>query len=179
MIIGKKNQGFGIYLGPHLYLFPFFKSMKMARKKVYWEFFIWDILNVRHYKPCTRGCLISTQCCKYQNRHSSKNIWVIKLTFCQNDPLIGESFWENTSLVTLILFEQCLFWYSAQSTYFWDTLYEVIVVVHIRISLFESKNFFCSWFFFYTLKPISYILPSTPYKTSFCKPQLCIWLKLH
>ena len=81
MIIGKKNQGFGIYLGPHLYLFPFFKSMKMARKKVYWEFFIWDILNVRHYKPCTRGCLISTQCCKYQNRHSSKNIWVIKLTF--------------------------------------------------------------------------------------------------
>jgi hypothetical protein len=36
---------------------------------------------------------------------SSKSIWVIKLSFCQNDPLIGESFWQNNSLVTQILFE--------------------------------------------------------------------------
>ena len=42
---------------------------------------------------------------KYQNRHSSESIWVIKLSFCQNDPPIGESFWKNTSLVTPILFE--------------------------------------------------------------------------
>ena len=43
---------------------------------------------------------------------SSKNIWVIKLSLCQNDPLIGESFWQNNSLVTHILFE--LSWYLAQ-----------------------------------------------------------------
>jgi len=36
---------------------------------------------------------------------SSKRIWVIKLSFCQNDPLMGESFWQNNSLVTHILFE--------------------------------------------------------------------------
>ena len=36
---------------------------------------------------------------------SSKSIWVIKLSFCQNDSLIGESFWRNNSLVTHILFE--------------------------------------------------------------------------
>jgi hypothetical protein len=36
---------------------------------------------------------------------SSKIIWVIKLSFCQNDPLMGESFWRNNSLVTHILFE--------------------------------------------------------------------------
>ena len=36
---------------------------------------------------------------------SSKTISVIKLSFCQNDPLMGESFWQNNSLVTHILFE--------------------------------------------------------------------------
>ena len=41
---------------------------------------------------------------KHQNRHSSKSIWVIKLSFCQKDLLMGESFW----LVTRKLFELCL-----------------------------------------------------------------------
>ena len=36
---------------------------------------------------------------------SSKSIWVILLSFCQNDPLVGESFRQNNSLVTHILFE--------------------------------------------------------------------------
>ena len=35
----------------------------------------------------------------------SKSIWVIKLSFFQNDPLMGESFWQNHRLVTHILFE--------------------------------------------------------------------------
>ena len=39
------------------------------------------------------------------NRHSSKSISVIKLSFCQNDPLIGGSFWQKDSLITHILFE--------------------------------------------------------------------------
>ena len=58
---------------------------------------------------------------KYRNRHSSKNIWVIKLSFCQNDPPIGESFWQNTSLVTHITYELCLFWYLAQSKWLLDS----------------------------------------------------------
>ena len=41
----------------------------------------------------------------YQNMHNSKSISVVKVSFCQNDPPIGESFWQNTSLVTHILFE--------------------------------------------------------------------------
>ena len=56
---------------------------------------------------------------KYHNRDSSKSIWVIKLSFCQNDSHIRESFWQNNSLVTHILFERCLLWYLAQSTFFW------------------------------------------------------------
>ena len=43
--------------------------------------------------------------------HSSKSIKVIKLSFCQNDPPMGESFWRKDSLITFILFELCLFWY--------------------------------------------------------------------
>ena len=42
---------------------------------------------------------------KYQNRQSSKSIRVIKLSFCQNDPLMGESFWQNNSNVTHVIFE--------------------------------------------------------------------------
>ena len=37
--------------------------------------------------------------------HSSKIIRVIKLSFCQNDSPIGESFWQKDSLITHILFE--------------------------------------------------------------------------
>ena len=37
---------------------------------------------------------------KYQNRHSSKNIYqVMNLFFCQNAPLMGQSFWQNTSKI--------------------------------------------------------------------------------
>ena len=36
---------------------------------------------------------------------SSKRMWVMKLFFCQNDPLMGEPFWQNKSLVSHILFE--------------------------------------------------------------------------
>ena len=62
---------------------------------------------------------------KYHNRHSSKSIWVIKLSFCQNDPPMGESFWQKHSLITYILFRLCLLWYLAQSTFLGDTLYKV------------------------------------------------------
>ena len=60
---------------------------------------------------------------KYQNRHCSKSIWVMKLIFCQNDCPIRGSFWQKISFITNILFEQCLFWFLAQSRLLWDTLY--------------------------------------------------------
>ena len=37
--------------------------------------------------------------------NSSKSIWLIKLSFCQNDSPIGGSFWQKDSLITHILFE--------------------------------------------------------------------------
>ena len=36
---------------------------------------------------------------------SSKSILVIKLSFCQNDPPMRESFWQKDSLITHIIFE--------------------------------------------------------------------------
>ena len=39
---------------------------------------------------------------KYQNRHSSKSIWVIKLSFCLNVSPMGESFWQKDSLIIMI-----------------------------------------------------------------------------
>ena len=55
---------------------------------------------------------------KLLNRHSSKSIWVIKMSFCQNDPPMAESFWQKDSLITHILFELCLFRHLAYSTFF-------------------------------------------------------------
>ena len=51
----------------------------------------------------------------------------MKLSFSQNDPLMGESFWSKDCFITHILFELCVFRYLVQSTYFRDTLY-----VHAR-----------------------------------------------
>ena len=42
---------------------------------------------------------------KCLNRHKSKNIWVTRLFFCQNDSLKRELLWQKDSLVTFILFE--------------------------------------------------------------------------
>ena len=60
--------------------------------------------------------MIYIDCCskfatglKCSNRHRSKSIWVTSLLFCQNDALMGESFWQKNRLVTHILFDLCLF----------------------------------------------------------------------
>ena len=56
-----------------------------------------------------RGC-----CAKFATglniiiSHKSKSIWVIKLSFCQTDPLVGESFWQKDSLINHIFFEAWL-----------------------------------------------------------------------
>ena len=57
------------------------------------------------------------------NWHSSKSIWMIKLPFCQNEPPMGESFWQKDSLMTHILFELCRFRYLSQPTFFGYTLF--------------------------------------------------------
>ena len=40
------------------------------------------------------------------------------LSLCQNDPPMGESFWQKDSLITHILFELCLFRNLAQCNFF-------------------------------------------------------------
>ena len=45
----------------------------------------------------------------YHIRHSSKSIRVTKLSYCQSDYPMSESFWQNNSLVTHIFFDLCLF----------------------------------------------------------------------
>ena len=71
-------------------------------------------LSVDHEHILTRKktSLYSRGCCsKFATglntiiSHSSKGIWVIKLSFCQNDSLIIESFWQKDNLITYILFE--------------------------------------------------------------------------
>ena len=42
--------------------------------------------------------------------------------------LLGGSFWQKDSLITHILFELCLLWYLAQSTFFLDTLYNLMSI---------------------------------------------------
>ena len=51
------------------------------------------------------------------NHFSQDNVMVMVML------RIWGSFWKKDSLITHTIFELCLFWYSAQSTYLWDTLY--------------------------------------------------------
>ena len=69
---------------------------------------------------------------KYHNRHSSKSTRATKLSFCQNDVHMGESFWQKNSLVTLILFELYLLWYLAQSQTLVTSLYYILSKIEIR-----------------------------------------------
>ena len=62
-------------------------------------------------------------------------IWVTKVSFCQNDPIIGESFWQKNSLVTLVYFELCLFWYFANSQILGISLY----IQKLKILIVEIK----------------------------------------
>ena len=98
--------------------------IKMGRKCKYVMLFI--IYFILSYTSLYRGWAKKVHRAKFLNRHSSKSIWVIKLSFNQNDCPWGGSFWSKDSLITHILFELCLFRNLAQCTLFLLTLYNTL-----------------------------------------------------
>ena len=93
------------------------------------------------------------------------------LFFCQNYVLIntGQSFWQKDSLVTLILFELCLFWYLDLSQIFVISLYAVPVKSKVKISqnfvaFSEYMNFtyFNNFFNFVQNSSCHTVLPAQP-----------------
>ena len=80
------------------------------------------VRSERCFRDCCPKFITGLKCFSRQ-RHRSKNIWVTRLFLCKNDSLIVESLWQKDSLVTLILFELCLFWYLAQSQILGNSLY--------------------------------------------------------
>ena len=100
----------------------FYKVHKFTNKNIY----IW----YRDYCPKFATGL------KCLTRHRSKNIWVTRLFFCQNDSLMGESLWQKDSLVTLILFELGLFWYLAHPQILGNSLYVIYSVLELRVLIF-------------------------------------------
>ena len=88
------------------YCLPFGWKKNMlpkARRKIQWFFVFlpkskifrstvkWMDIWTKIYQRVTHNYL---DWAKYQNRHSSKSIWVMKLFFSQNSPLMGQSFWQ-------------------------------------------------------------------------------------
>ena len=72
---------------------------------------------------------------------------VTKLFFCQNDLLLGGSFWQKDSLVTFILFELNLLWYLAQSQILVTSLYytlfyflEILQAVTAQLELAAAQD---------------------------------------
>ena len=85
---------------------------------------LWDLAQENLVNICTRYRVSHSYLDRAKNKKVGivQSIQVMKLFFCQNDSLMGQSFWQNTSSVTHIPFELCLFWYLAQSRWLWDTL---------------------------------------------------------
>ena len=115
--------------------------------------FIWDLRVTIFLLWLQRVMRWIWDWAKYHNSHSSKSIRVTKLFFCQNDVLLGRSFWPKDNLVTLILFELQLLWYLAQSQIHRITLYFILydnhrtywafsVIVCLKIK-HSASNFSC------------------------------------
>ena len=118
----------------HLMFFLVFRSLtknnvRHATIKILWPFFsILYILSRTElqYVPVKvhRGCL--------KSKKTGLNIKIdivqkvydwSNCPFAKMIPPIRKSFWQKDSLITHILFELWLLWYSIQSAYFWDNLY--------------------------------------------------------
>ena len=116
---------FAVFL--HLSQLGFRPVQVQHLKMTVWTSLLWKVCIIRPGNRATLGPLRTYfyycrgWCIKFVaglnsiNRHISKSIQVIKLSFCQNDPLMGESFWQNNNLFTQVLFELCLLWYLAHS----------------------------------------------------------------
>ena len=48
-----------------------------------------------------------------------------------------EAFWQNNSLLNHILFEWCLLWYLAQSTFFWTHFMQGLAIEYWRDTVYE------------------------------------------
>ena len=71
----------------------------------------WDMFWIKsirgNFQSTLKEVLNLTQI-HYMDGLKSASMWVMKLYFSQCALLMGQSFWQNTSLVTHILFELCL-----------------------------------------------------------------------
>ena len=76
---------------------------------------------------------------KCLNWHRPKSISVTKLSFCQNGPPRSTSFWLKKRLVTLIIFDLCLFKHFSLSQIFIISLY-LILVLNLWNTYRDSKK---------------------------------------
>ena len=95
---------------------------------------------------------------KYHDTHNSKNVWVIKLSYCQNDSLIGGSFRQKNSLITHIL-----------------TYWIMPIMIFSRVYFFLVHplgwHFFRPWLFITVCSPIRNFEVS-----AFCKIFFSAWM---
>ena len=82
---------------------------------------------------------------QYHIRHSSKSIWVIKLSFSQGGPSEGGSFWQKDSLITHILFKLCQIWYYDMVSFF------------MTQTLFYKFNCLLTYYWFFIIFVIKYL----------------------
>ena len=87
---------------------------------------------------------------KFHNRHSSKSIWVIKLSFCQNDPPIlakyqsGHSctFW--TMLIMIFLVQSqiwCIALYTSHRKVYLNEFVQNLLCCNIDIIIFDLYGY--------------------------------------
>ena len=100
---------------------------------------------------------------------SSKSVWVIKLSFCQNDPFMGKSFWQNNSLITHLLFVlQPIIIFSPVAN-FGNQSIVVYYAQYTNYTIYSANQFFLCVFLFKKLKGFFFVACNT----------VIIWQKRH
>ena len=150
----QQHQGFALQLALELVWLSSFLSIIPKTGKP-WDLFSSILLVNYHffsfslvdYHFCS-FLLVRGWCIKFATglniriAHSSKSIWVIQLSYCQNDPLMGESLnhFGNRTAGSLIYFlNYGIFWYLAQLQIWCTTLY--VQWLRIVTSAYQDYNF--------------------------------------